>query len=78
LESRIENSEPDIIIGTETWLNEDISSYELIANTLNFDIYRRDRLTDAHGGVLIAARRDLMLGNVVKSKTLELISGKIK
>jgi hypothetical protein len=78
LESLIETAEPDIIIGSETWLTDDISSEELISNSMNYDVYRRDRLTDAHGGVLIAARKELMLSDVVKSKSLELISGKIK
>jgi hypothetical protein len=78
LESIIATTEPDIIIGTETWLSDNIHSEEIISPELNYDVYRRDRHTDAHGGVMIAARRELMFSNVTKSETLELISGTIK
>ena len=38
---------------------------------------RRDRKSDKHGGVLIAARRDLQLGNISQSDSTELISGNV-
>jgi hypothetical protein len=76
LDAIITSSEPDIIIGTETWLTQDIHS--LISSDLGFVIHRRDRQTDAHGGVMIATRRELMISNVTNSPTLELISGTIK
>ena len=41
-------------------------------------IERRDRPKDPHGGVIIAAKRDLLLGSVYKSPEVELISGTIK
>jgi hypothetical protein len=78
LESIIDSAEPDIIIGTETWLTDEVRSEEILSASLEFDVYRRDRPTDAHGGVLIAVRRDLMLNDIVRSDNVELISGKIK
>ena len=76
-EALIESSKPDIILGTETWLNSSIKSSEILPPYLNYDIERRDRPSDPHGGVLIAARNELLLSNITRSKNLELISGTI-
>jgi hypothetical protein len=35
-----------------------------------YDIERRDRPKDPHGGVLIAAKKQLQLGNITKSKDI--------
>jgi hypothetical protein len=51
----IDSSQPDIIIGTETWLTKDMNSSEFIPN--DFEVFRRDRGSDPHGGVLISCRR---------------------
>ena len=67
LECIILDSDPDIIIGTETWLEDSISSSEIFPNELGFDIHRRDRVGDPHGGVLLAAKKHLMLQNIRKS-----------
>ena len=48
---------PEIVIGTETWLNPDISNNELFPDT--YTVVRKDR-DDAHGGVLIAVRNDII------------------
>jgi hypothetical protein len=40
-------------------------------------IERRDRPKDPHGGVLIAAKKQLQLGNITKSKDIELIVGSV-
>ena len=77
LEALIESSKPDIILGTETWLDSSIKSSEILPPYLNYDIERRDRPSDPHGGVLIAARNELLLSNITRSKNLELISGTI-
>ena len=77
LEALIESSKPDIILGTETWLDSGIKSSEILPPYLNYDIERRDRPSDSHGGVLIAARNELLLSNITRSKNLELISGTI-
>lgn len=77
LEAIIDSCDPDIIIGTETWLNSRVKSAEIIPNFLGYDVHRRDR-PDSHGGVLIAAKKDLELQKVEKSDKVELISGTIK
>jgi hypothetical protein len=43
----------------------------------NYTIYRRDRGTDDHGGVVIATMNNLTTTEVHNSKTVELISVKI-
>jgi hypothetical protein len=47
----VESVQPDIIMGTETWLSEDVCSSELFDTSLGFDIHRNDRVSDPHGGV---------------------------
>ena len=76
LETIIESSDPDIIIGTETWLDPTFRSSEIFPDYL-YDIERRDRPKDPHGGVLIAAKKQLQLGNITKSKDIELITGSV-
>ena len=69
---------PDVILGTETWLSPDISSSEIFDECLGYDVHRNDRPDNPHGGVLIAAKKDLELHDIQSSKDLELISGTIK
>lgn len=78
LESIIESSEPDVLLGTETWLDDSIKSSEIIPNYLGYDVQRRDRKSDQHGGVLIAAKRELQPEHVQISKEIEMISCTIK
>lgn len=66
----VENSEPDIIVGTETWLNNNIFSAELLPSTYN--IFRRDR-ADSYGGLLIAVKNDLVCTPIFTSKDHELL-----
>ena len=49
----IGNADPDIILGTEMWLNGNILSAEVLPT--NFQVFRNDR-SDSYGGVLIAVR----------------------
>jgi hypothetical protein len=49
----------DVIIGTETWLTKDTGNGEIFPAELGFDVIRRDREGDAHGGVLIASKSEL-------------------
>ena len=53
---------PDIIIGTETWLTKNHTIGEiLIADMYGlYEMERRDRGTDPHGGVFIAVKKDLI------------------
>jgi len=53
----IDSYNPDIIIGTETWLNDSVHNSEIFPP--NYNIYRRDR-RDAFGGVLVAMKADIM------------------
>ena len=68
---------PDVILGTETWLSPDVCSSEVFDDSLGYDIHRNDRSENPHGGVLIAAKKDLELHDVKCSKDVELISGTI-
>jgi len=61
IDSLIECTNPDIIIGTETWLDPSISSAEYF-NSNTYTVYRKDRPPNqkgqSHGGVLIAIKND--------------------
>jgi hypothetical protein len=70
----IDNADPDIILGTETWLNGNILSAEVLLT--NFQVFRNDR-SDSYGGVLIAVRGDLICSPVLTSQKTELISIKL-
>ena len=65
----------DIIIGTETWLDESIKNSELLLD--DYDIFRRDRPTRG-GGVLLAIKKSLLSEHISTSETTETISCKIK
>ena len=77
IEAIIESTEPDIIIGTETWLDSNIKSSEIIPDYFQYDMERRDRPKDPHGGVMIAAKQSLQLENITKGEDIELITGTI-
>jgi hypothetical protein len=69
---------PDIIMGTETWFDPNIKSSEILPEYQHFDIARRNRPSDPHGGVIIIAKKGLHLRDASLSKNLEMISGTIK
>jgi hypothetical protein len=54
---------PDIILGTETWLDKDTSSYEFFPSEL-FNVYRSDRKPNknnqSYGGVLITINKEFI------------------
>jgi hypothetical protein len=52
LHALIDSAQPHVIIGTETWLTKEMHSSEFFPN--EYEVYRRDRPNDPHGGVLIA------------------------
>ena len=58
LHTIIDSAKPDIILGNESWLTPDIKNSEIFPDS--FDAIRKDRVGDAHGGVFIAFRRDLL------------------
>ena len=49
----IDEYNPDIIFGTESWLNADIPNNEIFPNT--YTIFRKDRTLDCHGGGVFQA-----------------------
>ena len=53
----IDSYNPDIIIGTETWLNDSVHNSEIFPP--NYNIYRRD-WRDGFGGVLVAVKADII------------------
>ena len=71
----IEDVDPDIIVGTETWLSNDILSSEVLPT--NYNVFRRDR-NDSHGGVLLAVKNDLVCTPIYTSKNSELLAIKLQ
>ena len=69
VEALVELYDPDVIQGTETWLNEQISTSEIFPD--GYTVYRMDRQNDSHGGVVLAhkpnitvtERMDWMIGD---------------
>ena len=74
LNTLIETAKPDVIIGTETWLNSTIYSSEFFPSY--FDVIRKDRL-DGYGGVLMAIRKDLEHYPILKPEHVEQVFPKI-
>ena len=79
------NSEnPDVIIGTETWLYDKILNQELMLD--NYIIYRRDRDLDPkflnkninYGGVMVCVKKNLISTPLFKALDNESIYIKIK
>ena len=58
LHTIIDSAKPDIILGNESWLTPDIKNLEIFPES--FDAVRKDRVSDAHGGVFVAFKRDLL------------------
>ena len=56
LQLTIDNTNPDIIFGCETWLNKNIETHEIIPD--NYIVYRKDRSSKG-GGVLIAIKKTI-------------------
>ena len=55
----LEKENPDVIFGTETWLDGSVFSNELLPST--YQIFRKDRITTTTGGgVFLAIRSDLI------------------
>ena len=56
MEHLINSVRPDVIIGTETWLNPTIGSAEIMRAQLGYTIYRKDCSNMSYGGVMIACQ----------------------
>ena len=71
----IDSADPDIIIGTETWLNPNITNREVLPNSYN--VYRKDR-ADSYGGVLVAVKGDLISEEISITHNTEAIYIKVQ
>ena len=72
----IETAQPDIIIGTETWLKPDITNSEIFPPEMGYNVFRRDR-KDGYGGVLIATRDYLVVQEIHQQEIIEAVAVKI-
>ena len=61
----ITSTDTDVIIGTETWLNDSIYSSEVIP-TDQFNVYRNDRVNSKGGGALVVVRKTLVSSEIFK------------
>lgn len=59
--------DPDIVVGTESWLNSTIASGEMFPPT--FQVFRKDRITDSHGGVFIAVKNKYVVSEAKELDT---------
>ena len=55
----VDQYKPDIILGNESWLYPNIKSSEIFPD--NYNIYRKDRISDNHGGVFQALKKDIIV-----------------
>ena len=72
----VNTTKPDVIIATETWLDDSISSAELESDA--YTIYRRDRKTGRHGGVMIAVNSSITSTEVTIKSESEILWVKIQ
>jgi hypothetical protein len=63
LEVYVEMEHPDIILITETWLKEDISSNEFQLD--NYELLRKDRSQNVGGGCLIFYKKGLLVKEIL-------------
>ena len=67
---------PDIIYGTESWLNPDILSSELFPS--GYSVYHHDR-EDGYGGVFIACQDSLTSCNLeIPNNSCEIVACEIE
>ena len=53
----LESIKPDVVVGTETWLQPEVNDSEYLP--ANYKAVNKDRVSKKEGGVLIATREDL-------------------
>ena len=71
LELLIKTEEPDIIAGSETWLNPNIYNSEIFNN--NYNIFRKDR-PDNYGGVLLAIKSNIIAEEITTQSNFNIES----
>ena len=70
----VDATKPDIIIGSETWLNPEKGAAEFFPP--NYSLYRKDRI-DGYGGVLLGIHSSLISQEVSIVSTAEFIAVKL-
>ena len=66
--SCMETEDPDIVVGTESWLNTTITNGEIFPS--KYQVFRKDRDgTDSHGGVFQAIKNTLIATEEVNLET---------
>ena len=58
LHSVLDSVKPDIVFESESWLDDNIQSWEVFPD--NFAAYRKDRIGDPHGGVFLLISNSLI------------------
>lgn len=71
--SLVDTCNPDIILGTETWLSEDVDSTEIAFFCL-YNILHSDSVQSKGGGANIALKRTLLYDFLDVSSGLEILS----
>ena len=64
LSNVLESVKPDILIGTETWLDPQIKDSEIFPS--GYKLHRNDRKSSSGGGVLIAVKNEYNSEDVPK------------
>ena len=68
-----DTAKPDISLGCESWLSPDIANMETFPE--GFDAVRKNQVGDAHGGVFVCFKMDLICTEVPELETdCELVS----
>ena len=61
---------PDIVVGTESWLTTDIQNSEIFPTELNYSVHRRDRETNQiGGGIFILVKNSLVSTRIAEAET---------
>ena len=74
--SLLEQSEPDIVLGSETWLKPSIAESEVLPPTYKFAA-RRDRLGSPHGGVAIITKAIINASEIALDGDTEIVAASI-
>ena len=61
---------PDIVVGTESWLTPDIQNSEIFPTELNYSVHRRDRENNKiGGGIFILVKNSLVSTRIAEAET---------
>ena len=71
----IDTRKPEIVVGSETWLNNSIHNSEVLPT--NYEVYRKDR-KDGYGGVLIAVKNTLISQDLEIKSDCEIVGTRIE